>query len=131
MHGNMLNRNIFIAPPNFTKFYSGDAAADGAWANVSEPYMSSVRSNLYFQPQSSVAATFPPTSEASGGLNLSADLFFEMSWGQWQKKGWDAGSLINVDPEFLDPEAGDYRLNLGSAAFGLGFGALSHPHCPP
>ena len=61
----------------------------GAWANVSEPYMSSVRSNLYFQPQSSVAATFPPTPGVSGGLNLSADLFFEMSWGEWQEKGWD------------------------------------------
>ena len=131
MHGNQLNRNIFIAPPNFTKFYSGDAAADGAWSNVSEPYISSVRSNLYFQPRSPLDAASVHTGPYRGGLNLSADLFFDMSWREWREKGWDAGSLFNVDPQFENPELGDYRLNQGSAAFGLGFEGLSYPHCPP
>ena len=130
MHGNQLNRNIFIAPPNFTKFFSGDAAADGAWANVSEPYISSVRSNLYFQPRppSAAASAF---EGASRGLNLTADLFFDLSWGEWREKGWDAGSLVNLDPEFVDLAAGDFRLSRGSPALGLGFEALPNPHCPP
>ena len=122
MHGNQLNRNIFLAPPNLSKIYSGDAAADGSWANVSVPYISSLRSNLYFRP-----APAPP-------LNESAELFFALDWAAWRAKGWDAGSLLNEDPGFSDPVAGDFRLRPGSPALGqpgVGFEPLAYPHCPP
>lgn len=117
MHGNILNRNIFLAPPNFSKFYSGDAAADGAWANVSLPYMSSVDQNLYYQPTNTV--------------NESDALFFTHDWASWRNDGWDAHSLLNVDPGFVDPASGDFRLSAGSAALGLGIRQLAHPYCPP
>lgn len=117
MHGNALHTNIFLAPPNFTRFYSGDAAAYGGWANVSEPYITSVQHNLYFRP--------------AAPLNTSAQLFFELDWAQWRGKGWDAESLIDTDPGFVDPVGGDFRLRLGAPALGLGFKPLAHPHCPP
>eukprot|EP01052_Picozoa_sp_SAG31_P015323 SAG31_NODE_982_length_10556_cov_18.203883_3_plen_207_part_00 len=114
MRGNSLNRNIFLAPPNFTKFISGDAAADGAWANAT-PYISSVQNNLYFRP--------------SHQLNSSEPLFFALDWVQWRQKGWDAGSLLNVDPRFEDAAAGDFRLKSGHPAIEKGFKPLDYPMC--
>lgn len=117
MHGNQLNRNIFLAPPNISAFYSGDAAAAGAWANVSEPYIASVEKNIYFRP--------------SASLNVTGELFFSMDWESWREKGWDADSLLNTDPEFVGPAAGDFRLKATSPALLMGFKPLAHPLCPP
>eukprot|EP01047_Picozoa_sp_COSAG01_P074662 COSAG01_NODE_12545_length_1722_cov_3.022181_2_plen_174_part_00 len=117
MHANKLERNIFLAPPNLTHFLSGDAAADGSWKNVSQPYLSSVQANVYFRP--------------AAALNASSQMFFAHDWASWRLRGWDAGSLLNVDPNFADPEAGDFSLRAGSPVLALGFKQLAHPHCPP
>ncbi|MBI2300138.1 MAG: right-handed parallel beta-helix repeat-containing protein [Armatimonadetes bacterium] len=37
-----------------------------------------------------------------------------------RKRGWDAESVL-ADPQFVDPEKGDYRLKPGSPAIALGF----------
>ncbi|CEK15011.1 Right handed beta helix region [Chthonomonas calidirosea] len=50
--------------------------------------------------------------------------FDGMSFSQWQQKGQDLHSLI-ADPEFLDPEKGDFRLKSNSPAFRIGFKPIS------
>ncbi|MBN2452202.1 MAG: hypothetical protein JXR77_17585, partial [Lentisphaeria bacterium] len=49
-----------------------------------------------------------------------ADTPAEMSWEQWQERGFDRHSVI-ADPLFVDPAHGDYRLRPESPAFALGF----------
>ena len=44
----------------------------------------------------------------------------QLSWEQWQAKGFDTHSVV-ADPLFVDPDNGDYRLQPESPAFQLGF----------
>lgn len=45
------------------------------------------------------------------------------TWAEWQKRGKDVHSQY-ADPQFVDPEHGDFRLKPGSPAWGLGFRAI-------
>lgn len=44
----------------------------------------------------------------------------ELSWEQWQEKGFDTHSVV-ADPLFVDPDSDDYRLRPESPALKLGF----------
>jgi parallel beta-helix repeat protein len=50
-------------------------------------------------------------------------LFNGLSWNEWQARGMDKNSLIS-EPEFADPEEGDFELQPDSPAFELGFQAI-------
>ena len=41
-------------------------------------------------------------------------------WNAWQAEGWDRNSLV-ADPQFLNPDQDDFRLQPTSPAFRLGF----------
>ena len=71
----------------------------GGWSNGNY----TLRRNLYWDTDEA-ALKFP------GGLSLA----------DWQKKGHDAGSIA-ADPGFINPAAGDFRLNPGSPAEKIGF----------
>ena len=51
--------------------------------------------------------------------------FGKLSLREWQAQGLDRHSLI-ADPQFLDPQHGDFRLKAGSPAFKLGFKPLPY-----
>lgn len=46
--------------------------------------------------------------------------FLGLTFAQWQKRGFDTGSLI-ADPKFRAPEKGDFSLKRNSPALALGF----------
>ena len=70
--------------------------------------------NLYFNPH------FPADSVRFGDASFAA----------WQARGKDVHSRY-ADPEFVDPENGDFRLQPNSPAFGLGFQPINLENVGP
>ena len=87
----------FIFEKNLVYFTEGDVWT-GSWTEN----RAIVRNNLYFDP---------------GRKKL---VFGGMTIKQWQARGLDIDSMI-VDPKFVNPAKGDFRLKKNSPAFKLGF----------
>jgi hypothetical protein len=71
------------------------------------------------------AAGTPPTilnsvSEALQRTNIAKYGQAQLTYELWKKAGYDSRSLL-IDPEFIDPDQGDYLLNPNSPALKLGF----------
>ena len=79
-----------------------------------EPAVETVNNNAYYRP----------------GKPLGGEIFFDQGWGAWRGKGFDKASLLNVDPGFVDAQAGDYNLVSGSPLHKIGFEPLPFPLCP-
>jgi parallel beta-helix repeat protein len=49
----------------------------------------------------------------------------QIDFSEWQAEGWDQNSIV-ADPQFVDPEKDDFRLEKTSPAFKLGFTETDH-----
>ena len=56
-------------------------------------------------------------------------LFEQHNWPEWRALGYDNGSLIDVEPGFVDRRAGDFRLRADSPLPAIGFDELPMPIC--
>ena len=74
----------------------------------------SISSNLYFQEGRSLAT--------------AANLFPLGSYAEWRMSGWDKGSIIDADPDFLNASGGDFSIRPGSPALRV-FKPLPMPTC--
>ena len=70
--------------------------------------------NLYFNPN----------------LPIDSVRFGEASFAEWQARGKDVHSRY-ADPQFIDPEGGNFRLEPDSPAFQLGFQPIDLGHVGP
>jgi hypothetical protein len=86
---------------NLLEFMEGTAVGDYGGANWG-PAVCAFDDNLYWN--------------ASGGPVR----FARMTFSDWQKAGQDTNSLV-ADPQFADPERGDFTLRSGSPARQIGF----------
>ena len=72
----------------------------------------------------------PPAASNDDNVRLASNLYYDASGqpvdfqgltlAERQAKGWDLGSIV-ADPEFVDPQAGDFRLRPDSPATKVGF----------
>ena len=102
MFGHRCERNVFAYPGVGATLYQLNGFRD---------------ETVHFGQNLVWAQGRPPTIDGVEGLPARA------SWEAWRERGQDEGSAV-ADPQFLDPAAHDYRLQLTSPAFGLGFQAI-------
>ena len=118
-HGNELSRNVFLwssAQPDYSLVGS---AVPLAAATIAHELSSGVDANVYHNSwHGRNSSRFSKTSPA----------FFNFSWAEWRRAGFDAGS-VQTDPSFVDSAGGDWRLRVGSPALELGFQPLTMDRC--
>jgi hypothetical protein len=134
-----VENNIFIHPANPPAFHQGyegnrdrfvrnivvtSSAANQAFGKSSVPgdsyqvsqtpdngpILAEMDYNLFFNDLGQFFASLTPRGQERIHCTLA----------QWQKLGYDQHSVY-ADPEFIDPEHGDYRLRAGSPALQAGF----------
>ena len=135
----LVENNVFIrpgTPPAMEQGYEGNhdrflrniivtsSAVDAAFGKSSVPgdsykvvmaplvgpIAAEIDYNLFFNDMGKFFASVTPRNQSRSHYTLD----------QWQDLGFDRHSVF-ADPEFVDPEGGDYRLNSGSPALQLGF----------
>ena len=121
MQGNELHQNVIIARAPAGATINDEGILNGA-VEVGSPLPSCMppsgtHHNCYYRPGAVLSNPVHKT------------LFFDHSWSEWQGLGYDQGSLVDVDPGFVDAAGGDYRLTPASALHAIGFKPLETPLC--
>ena len=115
---NELSRNIFLWSSTQQDYSVVGAAVPLAAATVAHELSGGIDSNLYYNAR-------------GGRFSATAPAFVNFSWAQWRSAGFgfDARSLQQVEPRFVDAAGGDWRLRAGSPALALGFQPLTMDTC--
>lgn len=76
--------------------------------------------NLYWSPSNPKTCCKWPCPAPASKQNC------DETWAQWRAAGQDTGSVENVDPQFVDLDTHNYRLQPGSAAAKIGWEAIDY-----
>jgi parallel beta-helix repeat protein len=112
---NVIRRNVFAFAERGQQI----------WRSREEPHLSFTFTNnvVYWTNGTPMTLTGPTNVRFDHNVYgpLSADQFraADKTWEQWRAAGQDLNSRI-VDPMFVDPEKGDFRLKEGSPAGAIG-----------
>ena len=107
-------RNIIVTSSTVNAAF-GKSSVPGdsfkvVWLPLVGPIAAEIDYNLFFNDMGKFFASMTPRNKSR----------FHFTLDQWQDLGFDKHSIF-ADPEFVDPERGDYRLKPRSPALQLGF----------
>ena len=116
MHGVRFKRNIFCVKNPQANFLRLNLPGEMDITEIIDEF----DSNIIFIPEGDDPTVSCLASEALLRANLVKYGRAEMTYDVWKKAGFDRNSIF-ADPEFVDPNNGDYNLKPNSPAIKLGF----------